>query len=79
MWTRDSWEGVWVAKGGNEFGDFLFPFNTGKLRAFYFYLPEDNSLEKKIHNTDTKKKSEHVMSNCFKKPISKSKANLFYF
>ena len=48
-------------------------------RAFYFYLPEDNPLEKKIHNTDTKKKSEHVMSNYFKKPISKSKANLFYF
>lgn len=36
-------------------------------KGFYFYFPEDNPQEKKkIHNTETEKKSEHLMSNNLK-------------
>ena len=41
-------EGLWLARGENGFGAcFCSLLNTGKCRAFYFYFPEDNPLEKK--------------------------------
>ena len=58
----------------------FIPFSTQEnSEHFIFIYQKIIPWKKKIHSTDTEKKSEHVMSNYFKKHISKPKANLFFF
>lgn len=65
-------------QGGKWIWRLFIPFSTQENSKHFIFIYQKIIPWKKIHNTDTEK-SEHVMSNYFKKHISKPKANLFFF